>query len=94
MEEIGVRDLKAHLSSVLRSVQRGEPVRVTSRGRPIAEIVPARSTSTERLLDELEAAGRITRATKPWPKELSPAEPQTGRPLASELIIAERDRYR
>jgi prevent-host-death family protein len=95
VEQIGVRDLKAKLSAVLRSVERGDTVRVTSRGRPIADIVPAGSTgSVEDRLDALEAAGILTRATKPLPKQLSPPEEQTQRPLASEWIIAERDRYR
>lgn len=89
-----MRDLKARLSSILRSVEGGEAVRVTSRGRPVAELVPPGSTSLESRLDALEAAGLLTRATKPVPKQLSPPEEQTQRPLASEWIIAERDRHR
>ena len=40
MREIGVRDLKRSLSETLRAVERGEQVRVTVRGRAIADIVP------------------------------------------------------
>ena len=43
MREIGVRELKQSLSETLRAVGRGEPVRVTLRGRPLADIVPAGS---------------------------------------------------
>ena len=39
MREIGVRELKATLSETLRAVGRGELVRVTLRGRPLADIV-------------------------------------------------------
>jgi prevent-host-death family protein len=40
MREIGVRELKATLSEVLRHVARGESVRVKVRDRPVADIVP------------------------------------------------------
>jgi prevent-host-death family protein len=45
MREIGVRDLKRALSETLRAVERGEQVRVTVRGRAIADIVPAGRSS-------------------------------------------------
>jgi prevent-host-death family protein len=41
MREMGVRELKQSLSETLRAVGRGEQVRVTLRGRPLADIVPA-----------------------------------------------------
>ena len=41
MREIGVRELKRSLSETLRAVEDGEQVRVTVRGRPVADIVPA-----------------------------------------------------
>jgi prevent-host-death family protein len=40
-QEIGVRELKAHLSACLRRVQQGEHLTVTDRGRPIATLSPA-----------------------------------------------------
>lgn len=42
MRELGVRAGKQSLSGILRAVGSGEHVRVTLRGRPIADIVPAR----------------------------------------------------
>jgi prevent-host-death family protein len=41
MREMGVRELKTTLSQTLRAVARGQQVRVTLRGRPLADIVPA-----------------------------------------------------
>ena len=41
MREIDVRDLKRSLSETLRALERGEQVRVTVRGCPVADIVPA-----------------------------------------------------
>jgi antitoxin (DNA-binding transcriptional repressor) of toxin-antitoxin stability system len=38
MRTIGVRELKAHLSRILRDVQRGEHYLVTDRGRVVAEL--------------------------------------------------------
>jgi prevent-host-death family protein len=40
MREVGIRELKAQLSRVVREVEEGETVIVTDRGRPIAEIRP------------------------------------------------------
>lgn len=56
MKAIGVRDLKAHLSSYLRDVAAGEVVLVTDRGRVVAELrTPGREpdpreTDTDRRL--------------------------------------------
>ncbi|MEY3340693.1 MAG: hypothetical protein RLZZ269_604 [Actinomycetota bacterium] len=38
--DVGVRELKQHLSEHLRRVAAGEVIRITDRGLPIAEIVP------------------------------------------------------
>ena len=38
MRTIGIRELKAELSRVLRDVQRGDTVLVTDRGRVVAEL--------------------------------------------------------
>lgn len=91
--EIGVRDLKARLSSVLRAVERGELVHVTSRGRPVAEIVPAGTTTPRQQIDALIAAGTITPATKPWPTKPPPLMEPVGPLLPSEIVIAERATY-
>ncbi len=39
-DEVAVRDLRNHTTSVLRRVERGERLRVTVNGRPVAEIGP------------------------------------------------------
>jgi prevent-host-death family protein len=40
VREVGVAELKAHLSEYLRGVREGEEVVVTDRDTPIAKIVP------------------------------------------------------
>ncbi len=91
MREIGVRDLKAQLSSVLRDVEEGERVTVTSRGRPVAEIVPVMLERSE-AMKKLIAEGKVTPATGSIPKNPPPPR-KTGR-SASAVILAERDEER
>jgi len=91
MREIGVRDLKAQLSSVLRDVERGETVRVTSRGRPVAEIVPVMPERSD-AMKKLIAEGKVTPATGSIPKNPPPPR-KTGR-SASAVVLAERDEER
>jgi antitoxin (DNA-binding transcriptional repressor) of toxin-antitoxin stability system len=59
---VGTKELKNRLSHYLRRVRAGEVVRVTDRGRVVAEIrAVARSRSKEDLaLAELEASGALT----------------------------------
>lgn len=71
MRTVGVRELKAHLSRVLREVQGGETVLVTDRGRVIAELrQPGLASSTlsptEQKLAELAAKGVLKLAEKPF----------------------------
>lgn len=40
MTEIAARELRNHTADVLRRVQTGEHVTITSRGRPVAELAP------------------------------------------------------
>lgn len=43
--DVGVRELKQHLSAYLERVARGEHIRVTHHGRPTAMLVPAQDTA-------------------------------------------------
>jgi len=42
MAEIAARDLRNRTADVLRRVEAGEPVTITSRGKPVAELIPVR----------------------------------------------------
>lgn len=42
MTEIAARELRNQTADVLRRVEAGEPVTITSRGRPVAELIPVR----------------------------------------------------
>ena len=83
--------MKAQLSSVLRDVEAGERVTVTSRGRPVAEIVPAMPEPSE-AMKKLIAEGRVTPASRPLPMS-APAPRDTGR-SGTAIILAEREEER
>jgi prevent-host-death family protein len=65
MREVGVRELKSNLSAYLHLAARGEQVRVTRRGRPLADILPTGAPDDK--LRRLAAEGRVTLPTKPKP---------------------------
>jgi prevent-host-death family protein len=89
MREIGIRELKASLSEVLRSVGRGEQVRVTLRGEAVADIVPVGRPRADQRITALVTDGRVTPRARPLPK----APPRLARAdeNASALVLAERD---
>ena len=61
MSEVGVRELRDHLSRYLEHVQSGEELVVTDRGRAIARVVPV---GGERTIDKLIRLGLVTPAER------------------------------
>jgi prevent-host-death family protein len=92
MREIGVRDLKRSLSETLRAVERGEQVRVTVRGRAIADIVPAGAAAGDDRVRALVADGRLTPPASARPKRAPRLVKTRGSAFA--LVIGERDAER
>jgi prevent-host-death family protein len=92
MREVGVRELKASLSETLRAVGRGQQVRVTVRGKPVADIVPAGTATTGDRLRELVAEGRVVAPSRTRPKQ-APRLAKS-RQSASALVLAEREAER
>ena len=68
MREIGAYAAKTHLSELLAAVERGEEVRITRRGQPVARLVPDGAASDRAAaLRELRSLrdglrGRMSRA--------------------------------
>jgi len=82
--EVGVRELRNHLSRYLDRVRDGEEVVVTDRGRAIARVSPV---GAERTLDRLIAEGIVTPARQ--------AKRRVGRPTktagaVSDLVADQR----
>ena len=86
--EIGVRDLKAHLSEVLDRVQQGEVVGVTNRGRRIAHIVPAGPADA---IAKGISEGWLTRVSDAPPAAVVRQPPRDGTLDTTESIRRDRD---
>jgi prevent-host-death family protein len=92
VREIGVRELKTTLSQTLRAVARGQQVRVTLRGRPLADIVPAGASANDDPLRQLVAQGRLVAPTRGRPTQAP--RPEKSDRSASGLVLTERDAER
>jgi prevent-host-death family protein len=92
MREMGVRELKTTLSQTLRAVARGQQVRVTLRGRPLADIVPAGASTKDDRLRGLVAQGRLATPARTRPRR-APRLVKSSR-SASALVLAEREAER
>jgi prevent-host-death family protein len=92
MREIGIRELKADLSTLLRAVEAGEELRVTRHGTVVAEIVPAGSSPARERLRELVAAGKVTASS--GAKRTRAPRPLRAKRSASAIILAEREEDR
>ncbi len=67
MRDIQASDAKTHLPQILDAVERGETVRITRHGRPIARIVPEvdhRQQEVDQAIDTIRSlrqrTGKIT----------------------------------
>jgi prevent-host-death family protein len=68
MKDVNVTELRQNLPAYLARVQRGERVRVTSRGKVIAEIAPPSAAK-----EEVEAArARLRRSVRRFERPLDP----------------------
>ena len=92
MDEIGVRTLKATLSAVLREVSQGRRVRITARGRAVADLVPPASAGEDEALSSLVSAGRVSPPARPRPKQ--PPQLVPPRTPASDLVLEDREAER
>lgn len=94
LKTIGIRELKAHLSRVLRDVASGDAYLVTDRGRVVAELRQPDATRSdlspqERALARLAADGHLRIAERSRVSyRASPVRARKG--LAQQLIDEER----
>ncbi len=64
MEEVGIFDAKTRFSELVERVnQTGQPITVTNRGKPVAEIAPMRKSRIGRMTRE-EAFAQVARLWK------------------------------
>jgi prevent-host-death family protein len=84
--EVGLRELRADLSRLIKRVRAGEELVVTDHGKPVARLVPM---DGERTIDRLIREGLVipapNRGRRTHPKPIEGAEP------LSDLVIDGRD---
>ena len=85
--EVGVRELRDHLSAWLEEVKAGHEVVITERGRPVARLVSTGRTSK---LDALIAAGVVTPAAKPAQPANAYPRPKPRGGDVSDIVIEQR----
>lgn len=84
--------MKDHLSGYMKRVEDGESVTVTKRGKPIADIKPARHSAIEPGLAEMIAEGKATWSGK-MPK--LPRRVKVDKPFSlSDIVVEEREKHR
>lgn len=91
MVQIGVRELKRDLSGYLKRAADGEEIRVTVRGQPLVDLVPAGATKPMSKLDRMIAEGRATAPRRDHRTVPIRTYKFKGDPLAD--LLAERDSY-
>lgn len=96
MKTESVSKLKASLSEYLREVKAGEEVLVTERGRPIAKLTPAvSSTILPQHLAEMEKQGLIKVGTAKLPKNFwTLPRPRDSKGLVLKSLLREREEGR
>lgn len=85
--EVGVRDLRDHLSRWLEQVKEGRELVITERGRPVARITGASGGSK---LAALIAAGLVTPASAPAEPADAYPRPRPSKSVAD--LVAEQRR--
>lgn len=88
-QQVGIRDLKAHLSEWVRIVKDGGTVVVTEHGRPVAQLVPPPPSARDRML-ALARTGEIVWNGEPFTPR-GPVVRLKGPRGLSDLIVEERD---
>ena len=76
MDSVGVRELRQNLSVYLRRVDRGERLRVLSRGRPVAVLGPIQEEPRD-WYEQMVEEGRLIPPQERWETlpEAHPAPP-------------------
>ena len=73
MESVGIRELKQNASEVVSRVERGETIRITVQGRPVAQLSPIGGAGPQRWVSGAvlnEALAELGPDTTGWLEEL------------------------
>ena len=86
---VGIRELKARLSSYVQEAKSGASVVNTERGTPIARIVPI-GRSLEDRMEDLVEAGLITWSGKKLSR-IAPVARTQGQQTVADLLLEDRE---
>lgn len=86
---VGIRELKARLSSYVRQAKSGASVVITERGTPVARIVPI-GRSLESRMEDLVEAGLITWSGKKLSR-IAPVARTQGEQTVADLLLEDRE---
>jgi len=89
MSEVGIRELKAHLSAHLRRLKAGETLTITDHGRRIGHIIPE-SQSVEQRIEAMQQAGLAAWSGRK-PRAARPGAVNRGKRLVSDLLVEDRE---
>lgn len=91
-ESIGIRELRQNASRYVAAAKAGQRVPVTEHGKLVAYLVPAEEPTS--ILDRLEAAGQLRRATARMSDMPPPLPAPPGEPALSDVLRQMRDEER
>jgi len=74
MKEVNVTELRQNLPGYLAKVRRGERIKVTSRGRVVAELVPPAPSPDEVAAARTRLRGSVERYDRPLDPVIEPGE--------------------
>jgi prevent-host-death family protein len=87
--DIGIKELKAHLSAHLARVKAGDTVVITDRGKPVAKLVPAAAQDVPAAVARLLASGEANWSGEPLPP-FEPIALTAGAKTIAQMIAEDR----
>ncbi len=88
MDIIGIRELRQHASKYIDRVRRGNTIKVTDRGRPVALLVPIPESG---VIERLTQEGRLSEAAGNLFELGPPLAPTEGLPSPSQILREMRE---
>jgi prevent-host-death family protein len=86
---VGLRELKTHLSEYMRQVKSGSTIVITEHGRTVGRIVPAPRSVNEQI-QAMQAAGLLEWNGEPLPPVMHKPRVR-GKKTVAELVIENRE---
>lgn len=74
MKEVKVTELRQNLPAYLARVRRGEKLRVTARGKPVADLTPPAASAAQAGAARARLRGSVVRFDRPTEPVFAPGE--------------------